>query len=78
MGAHHDAQLACDALDAAVATRGGQPMDGGTIFHTDRGAEGVHLWRLHRCLPAAGASRRSMSRTGSCLDNAVAESWFAS
>src|SRR4030095_8299842 len=38
MGAHHDAALVCDALDAAVATRGRSPMPD-TIFHTDRGAE---------------------------------------
>jgi putative transposase len=38
MGAHHDAQLVCDSLDAAVATRSSPPMPD-TIFHTDRGAE---------------------------------------
>jgi putative transposase len=38
MGTHHDAALVCDALDAAVATRGRFPMPD-TIFHTDRGAE---------------------------------------
>jgi putative transposase len=38
MGAHHHAGLVCDALAAAVATRGRPRMDG-TIFHTDRGAE---------------------------------------
>ena len=35
MGDHHDARLVCDALESAVATRGGQQMDD-TIFHTDR------------------------------------------
>jgi transposase InsO family protein len=34
MGAHHDAQLVCDALDAAVATRS-RPRMPDTIFHTD-------------------------------------------
>jgi putative transposase len=38
MGTHHDAALVMGVLDAAVATRVGQPMDG-TVFHTDRGAE---------------------------------------
>ena len=37
MGTHHDARLVCDALDAAVATRGRPCMDA-TIFHTDRAA----------------------------------------
>ncbi len=54
MGAHHDAQLVCDALDAAVATRG-RPRMPDTIFHTDRGAEytsaayiqGYNRSRLH-------------------------------
>jgi transposase InsO family protein len=36
----------------------------------------VHRQRLHRHLPAARAAPL-MGRTGSCLDNAVAQSWFA-
>jgi putative transposase len=75
MGSHHDAALVVGALDAAVATRGRDHMDG-TIFHTDRGGE----YTSAACTDACGrlGLRRSMGRTGSCLDNAVAESWFAS
>jgi putative transposase len=75
MSVHHDATLVLGALDAATATRGRQRMPD-TIFHTDRGAEyssGVCIAACQRL-----GLRRSMSRTGSCLDNAVAESWFAS
>jgi putative transposase len=75
MGAHHDAQLVCDALDGAVATRGLARMDD-TIFHSDRGAEYTSSTCDQTCQRLG--LRRSMSRTGSCLDNAVAESWFAS
>src|SRR4029450_7271571 len=75
MGALHDAALVCDALDAAVATRGRSPMPE-TIFHTDRGAE----YSSTACLAASQrlGGGRPHDRTGSCLDNAVAESWFAS
>jgi transposase InsO family protein len=74
MGAHHDAGLVGDALGAAVATRGRARMDG-TIFHTDRGSE----YTSTACIDACDGLglRRSMGRTGSCLDNAVAESFFA-
>jgi putative transposase len=75
MGAHHDAALVCDALQAAVATRGRHRMPD-TIFHTDRGAEYSSTACVDICTRLG--LRRSMSRTGSCLDNAVAESWFAS
>jgi putative transposase len=75
MGAHHDAGLVTDALEAAVATRGGDQMPG-TIFHTDRGAEYTSTACIDACTRLE--LRRSMGRTGSCLDNAVAESWFAS
>ena len=37
MSDHHDAGLLTDALQAAVATRGGGTMPA-MIFHTDRGA----------------------------------------
>jgi transposase InsO family protein len=75
MGAHHDAALVCDALQAAVASRGQHRMPD-TIFHTDRGAEYTSTACVDTCTRLG--LRRSMSRTGSCLDNAVAESWFAS
>ena len=74
MGQHHNAGLVCDALDAAVATRGRARMDG-TIFHTDRGAEYTSIACIEICERLG--LRRSMGRTGSCLDNAVAESFFA-
>jgi transposase InsO family protein len=38
MAAHHDASLVTGALEAAVATRGRQPM-ADTIFHSDRASE---------------------------------------
>jgi transposase InsO family protein len=75
MGTHHDAALVTGALDAAAATRGRARMDG-TIFHTDRGAEYASTACADSCTRLG--LRRSMGRTGSCLDNAVAESWFAS
>jgi putative transposase len=75
MSTHHDAALVCDALGAAVATRDRARLDG-TIFHTDRGAEYTSTACINACTRLG--LRRSMSRTGSCLDNAVAESWFAS
>jgi putative transposase len=74
MGAHHDAGLVTGALDAAVATRGRSRMDA-TIFHTDRGSEYTATACIQACQRLG--LRRSMSRTGSCLDNAVAESFFA-
>jgi putative transposase len=75
MGSHHDAHLVGDALDAAVVTRG-RPHMPDTIFHTDRGAEYTSAACIQACRRLG--LRRSMSRTGSCLDNAVAEAWFAS
>jgi putative transposase len=74
MGTHHDANLVTGALNAAVATRGRRRMDA-TIFHSDRGAE----YTSTACIDACGrlGLRQSMGRTGSCLDNAVAESFFA-
>jgi len=75
MGTRHDAGLVTDALEAAVATRGGGQMPA-TIFNTDRGAEYTSAACIDACTRLG--LRRSMGRTGSCLDNAVAESWFAS
>ena len=37
LSGHHDAQLACGALEMAAAVRGGQVA--GVIMHTDQGAE---------------------------------------
>jgi putative transposase len=74
MGTHHDAGLVCDALQAAVAARGRARMDA-TIFHSDRGSEYTSAACIDVCERLG--LRRSMGRTGSCLDNAVAESFFA-
>jgi len=71
MDAHHDAALARAALCVATAVRGGSVA--GVVFHTDQGGEytGRLLADACRC---AGVTQ-SMGRTGSALDNAVAESF---
>ena len=73
IGEHCRASLVCDALKMAIAVRGGHVA--GVMMHTDRGSQYtahsfVELCRRHRIV-------QSMSRAGSCHDNAAAESWFA-
>jgi transposase InsO family protein len=70
---HHRAELVADALQAAVAARGGD-VDG-VIFHSDRGSEYTSALVADYC--RRQGIRRSMGRVGSCFDNAAAESFFA-
>ena len=70
---HLRASLVGDALEMAVATRGGH-VDG-VIFHSDRGcqytsSEFAQLCEHHQVVQSMGA-------TGICWDNAAAESFFA-
>jgi transposase InsO family protein len=71
LGAHHDAALATAALQVAIAVRGGDVT--GVIFHSDQGGE--YTGELFRAACARAGVRQSMGRTGSALDNAVAESF---
>ena len=71
MDAHHDAELARAALCMAIAVRGGA-VDG-VIFHTDQGGEYTGALFAQAC--ARAGITQSMGRTGSALDNAVAESF---
>lgn len=70
-----DAQLMIDALDHAVAARAVARMDG-VIFHSDRGTQYMSHAFAQACSRLGVV--QSAGRTGSCLDNAVAESFFAS
>ena len=70
---HCKAGLVCDALKMAIATRGGDIT--GVVFHSDQGSQ--YTSTVFRGLCSKWEITQSMSRTGSCLDNAVAESWFA-
>jgi transposase InsO family protein len=74
MGDRHNATLVTGALDAAAAARGRSKLPA-TIFHTDRGAEYTSAACRNACERLK--LRQSMGRTGSCLDNAAAESFFA-
>ena len=63
-----------DRRDGAGGRRGGPPGDGGLVFHDDQGAR--HASRsFRRCLGSHGVAQ-SVSRPGTPLDNAVAESFF--
>ena len=66
-------KVAIDAIGRAVG-REGPPDDGGLVFHDDQGAQ--HASRsFQRCLDSHGMVR-SVSRPGTPLGNAVAESFF--
>jgi transposase InsO family protein len=73
MGDHHDAQLATTALEMALHHH--RPR-AGLILHTDRGGEFANAQYAQTA--AQAKIRRSMSGSGNCYDNAVAESFFAS
>jgi putative transposase len=70
---HLRASLVGDALEMAVARRGGHVA--GVVFHFDRGCqytstEFAQLCEQHHVVQSMGA-------TGICWDNAAAESFFA-
>ena len=65
------AELACRALEMAVARRG-RPLN--LVYHSDRGSQ-YASFEFRRRLKALGIVP-SMSRKGNCYDNAVAESFF--
>ena len=71
MGVHHDAALARAAICVAIAIRGG--CVDGVIFHTDQGGE--YTGRVFAAACRSAGVTQSMGRTGSALDNAVAEAF---
>jgi transposase InsO family protein len=73
MATHMRAELVCEAVELAHR-RGLVRSD--AIFHSDRGSQ--YGSQSFRALLARLGMRPSMGRTGSCFDNAVAESFFAS
>ena len=73
MESHMKTSLVEDALKMAIATRGGNVK--GTIFHGDRG--GQYMSRDYAKLCKDHGILQSVGRTGSCHDNAVAESFWA-
>ncbi|CAM4313500.1 Putative transposase [Nocardiopsis rhodophaea] len=73
MTGHMRAELVCDALGMAVAARRPGP---GLIHHSDKGSQYTSLAFGRRCAEAGIAP--STGRSGSCFDNAVTESFFAS
>jgi putative transposase len=73
MAEHMRAELVVEALEMAVWQRKPAP---GLIHHSDRGGQYVALAFGQRCRQAG--IEVSMGRRGCALDNAVAESFFAS
>ncbi|MGW1915700.1 IS3 family transposase [Streptomyces sp. NPDC002076] len=69
---HMRTSLVTDAIEMAVATRGGRVH--GVVFHTDRGAQYSAAAFAEVC--RRHGIRRSMGRVGSSYDNALAESFF--
>lgn len=72
MADHHRAELVVDALDMAAALGRLEP---GCVIHSDRGSECTSR-QLSDKTGVLGR-RQSMGRTGSCFDNAAAESFWA-
>ena len=70
----NDTTLALAALDHAVCRAAGPPA--GLTYHSDRGSP--YASEDYRAALSRNGIVASMSRTGDCYDNAVAESFFAS
>ena len=70
-----DTDHVINAVAMAVAARGRATMGGDTIFHSDRGSTYTSGRYRQTCIDLG--LRQSAGRSGSCLDNAVAESFFA-
>lgn len=73
LNTHMRTDLVINALDAAVAARGGRVH--GVIFHSDRGAQYGSAGFTDAC--HRHGVRRSRGRIGSSFDNALAEAFFA-
>lgn len=72
MAEHMRAELVVDAITMAATH---SDLAGGAIFHSDRGSQ--YTSAVFRDTLTGLDLRASMGRVGSCYDNAVAESWFA-
>jgi transposase InsO family protein len=72
MADHLRTELATDALEMALATRRPSP---GLIQHSDRGVQ--YTSTAYGELLTAHRARQSVGRPGTCWDNAVVESFFA-
>ncbi|WP_117214719.1 IS3 family transposase [Allorhizocola rhizosphaerae] len=72
MAEHMRADLVCETIEVAVARGLTGP---GAVFHSDKGSQ--YTSAQLRATLARAQLRPSTGRTGSCYDNAVAESWFA-
>lgn len=70
---HMRTELVVDALNAAVATRGGH-VAAGVVFHSDRGSQYTSADFGELCVGHGVV--QSMGATGVCWDNAAAESFF--
>ncbi|ADJ46817.1 integrase catalytic subunit [Amycolatopsis mediterranei S699] len=70
---HIGAEMVTDAIDDAVAARGGRCR--GTILHSDRGGEYTAHLTATACF--RHGLRRSMGATGICWDNSPAESFWS-
>jgi putative transposase len=68
-------QLAVDALNSAVARRGGRAAVGGCVVHSDRGSQ-FRSRKFVRALAFSGLVG-SMGRVGAAGDNAAMESFFS-
>jgi transposase InsO family protein len=76
MADHMRTELVLDALEMAVAARGGDKAVAGVICHADRGSQYTSNDYIDFC--GDRQMRPSAGRTAVCWDNAVAESFWES
>jgi len=73
MADHLRVELALEALEMALRER--RPRGGELVHHSDRGSQ--YTAHAYQAVLSGHGIQCSMSRKGNCLDNAMAESFFA-